>query len=150
MDSKHKEIRKMQTTWILYPMFTLVLLTLLVGLRMLQLRYRAVFQDNLNPVYFKLNRGGKPPEYMTQAEQHYVNLFESPILFYVVIVLIYSLQFVDAMSLTMAWAYVLARLGHARVHMGKNVILRRRNVFLLSIALITLLWTYVFVRLMLI
>ena len=139
----------MQTSWILYPMFTMVLLTLMIGLRMLQLRFRAVYQDNLDPVYFKLNRGGKPPHYMTQAEQHYVNLFESPVLFYIVVVLIYVMQIVDLFTLTLAWAYVVTRLAHAHVHMGTNAILRRRNVFLISIALIAALWSYVFIRLML-
>ncbi|MGD8925404.1 MAG: MAPEG family protein [Thioalkalispiraceae bacterium] len=140
----------MNSSLIVYPMFAMVILTVIVGLRMLQLRYRAVFQDNLNPVYFKLNRGGKPPEYMTQAEQHYINLFESPVLFYVIGVLLYMTQFVDVISLSLAWAYVLVRLAHAYVHMGHNRILMRRNVFLLSIALIVALWGYLFIRLSLI
>ena len=133
---------------ILYPMFVLVILTVVVGFRMLQLRYRAVFQENLNPGYFKLNRGGKPPVYMTQAEQHYINLFESPVLFYVVCVLLYLTQFVDMVSLTLSWGYVLTRLVHAYIHMGQNKILMRRNVFLLSIAIIVALWCYVYIRLM--
>ena len=49
----------MQTTWILYPMFAMVMLTLVIAMRMLQLRFRAVLNDSLNPAYFKLNRGGK-------------------------------------------------------------------------------------------
>ena len=139
----------MQTSWILYPMFAMVMLTVVIAMRMLQLRFRAVIQDNLNPGYFKLNRGGKPPEYMTQVEQHYINLFESPVLFYVIVVLAYVVQFVDVISLCLAWGFVVARVGHAYVHTGQNRILQRRNVFLLSIALLVTLWCYVFMKLLL-
>lgn len=139
----------MQTSWILYPMFIMVLLTVIIAMRMLQLRYRAVLQDNLNPAYFRLNRGGKPPEYMLRVEQHYINLFESPVLFYVIVVLIYILQFVNVVSLSLAWGYVLSRLGHAYIHTGQNRVLQRRNVFLVSVTLLITLWCYVFVRLLL-
>lgn len=139
----------MQTTWILYPMFAMVILTLVIATRMLQLRFRAVVNDSLNPAYFKLNRGGKPPEYMTQVDQHYINLFESPVLFYVIVVLAYVVQFVDMVSLSLAWGFVFARLGHAYVHTGKNRILQRRNIFLLSIILLIALWFYIFIKLLL-
>lgn len=139
----------MQITWILYPLIAMAILTLSVGMRMLQLRFRAVIQDNLNPHYFRLNRGGRPPDYMMQVEHHYINLFESPVLFYVVVVLIYIMQFVDWLSLSMAWAYVVARIGHAYVHTGPNKVLQRRNIFLASIALIATLWAYLFARLLL-
>lgn len=137
----------MQTTWILYPMLAMFILTLVVALRMLQLRLRAVYQDDLNPVYFKLNRGGKPPDYMTKVEQHYINLFESPILFYVILLLVYVTQIVDLVSLVLAWGFVAARLGHAYVHVGRNNVLQRRNVFLLSILFLVSLWLYSFIKL---
>ena len=138
----------MPQTWILYPVFVMVLLSMLVGLRMLQLRYRAVFQDGLQPVYFKLNRGGKPPVYMTQAEQHFTNLYETPVLFYAVVILIYVTNMTTLLTLIMAWIYVATRLVHAYVHMGQNRILLRRNVFLTSIAILAVLWSYVFIRLL--
>ncbi|VAX01163.1 hypothetical protein MNBD_GAMMA21-1875 [hydrothermal vent metagenome] len=37
------------------------LLSLSIGIRMLQLRFRAVLKDKLHPDYFKLNRGAKLP-----------------------------------------------------------------------------------------
>lgn len=139
----------MSQTWILYPLFVMFLLSVFVGLRMLQLRFRAVMQDNLNPVYFKLNRGGKPPAYMAQAEQHFTNLYETPLLFYVVIVLIYVLSMTDIFLVALAWLYVASRFIHAHIHMNNNKILRRRNIFLGSIGILSVLWTYVFMSLML-
>ena len=138
----------MQQTWILYPMFVMVLLSMLVGLRMLRLRYRAVLQDNLPPAYFILNRGGKPPAYMMQAEQHYTNLYETPVLFYAVVILIYVLNMTDPFSLLMAWAYIAFRLAHAYVHMERNKLPNRRNIFLTSIAILAVLWSYVLANLL--
>jgi hypothetical protein len=138
----------MQQTWILYPLFVMVLLSIVVGLRMLQLRFRAVGQDGLPPAYFQLNRGGKPPAYMVQAEQHYTNLYETPLLFYTVVILIYVLNMTSVINLVLAWAYVASRLLHAYVHMGQNRLANRRRVFLGSIALLTLLWTSVLMNLL--
>lgn len=138
----------MQQTWILYPMVGMVLLSMSVGLRMLQLRYRAVFQDNLPRAYFKLNRGGKPPAYMMQVEQHYANLYETPVLFYAVTIVIYVLNLTDPFTLTAAWAYMASRAAHAYVHMGRNRVANRRNIFLASIAILAALWSYVLVNLL--
>jgi hypothetical protein len=137
-----------QQTWILYPLFVMVLLSMAVGFRMLQLRYRAVLQDGLPPAWFQLNRGGKPPVYMLQAEQHYTNLYETPVLFYAIVILIYLLNMTNQFSLILAWAYVASRLGHAYVHLGQNSLLHRRNVFLASIAILAVLWSYVFIGLL--
>jgi hypothetical protein len=138
----------MQQTWILYPLFVMVLLSMLVGFRMLQLRLRAVYQDGLPAGYFLLNRGGKPPAYMLQAEQHYMNLYETPVLFYAVVILIYVLNMTNLFSLILAWAYTASRLLHAFVHLGQNRLLQRRNIFLTSIAILALLWGYGFIGLL--
>ena len=138
----------MQPTWILYPMFSMVLLSMLVGLRMLQLRYRAVLQDNLTPAYFEHNRGGKPPAYMMQADQHFTNLYETPVLFYAVVILIYVLNMTDTFSLIISWTYVASRLIHTYVHMGRNTLAIRRNIFLSSVTILGVLWSYVLINLL--
>lgn len=139
----------MQQTWILYPMFAMVLLSMLVGLRMLQLRQHAVLHGNLPPAYFMLNRGGKPPVAMIQADQHFTNLYETPVLFYSIVIVIFALNMTDTINVIMAWAYIATRLGHALVHMGDNKIRQRRNIFLGSISLIAALWSYTFAELLL-
>ena len=138
----------MQQTWILYPSFVMVLLSMVVGLRVLQLRFRAVLQDKLSPAWFQLNQGGTPPAYMLQAEQHFTNLYETPVLFYAIVILIYVLNMTNLFSVIMAWAYIASRLVHVYVHMGKNRILHRRHSFLTSIAILATLWSYVFISLL--
>ena len=137
----------MQPTWILYSLLGMFLLSLSVGLRMLQLRYRAVLKDNVRPSYFKLNRGAKLPDYLAQATQHYDNLYETPVLFYVIVILAYILGVVDWVTLSLAYGYLISRIFHALIHMNSNHLLRRRNIFLVTIVILTFMWLYVFTRL---
>ena len=133
---------------ILLPLFAMVLITLLVTLRLGQSRYRAVFQDGLNPGYFKLNRGGKPPEYLMRVEQHYENLFEQPLLFYIVGILIYVTQQTDTALLVLAWSYIATRILHGVIHIHYNNLIWRRNAFYLSTFVLFTLWGYFYVQLM--
>jgi len=130
---------------VLYPVFVMVLLSVVVGLRLVQLRFRAVKQDGLHAGYFLMNRGGKAPAYMIQAEQQYANLYETPMLFYVVVVLIYVLGLSNGFSVVLAWAYTLSRILHAWEHMGKNRLATRRRIFLTSIMLVATMWIYAFI-----
>ena len=132
----------------IYPLVAMSLLVLGVAVLMLAVRIRAMKEDGLDPRYFKLNRGAKPPDYMLRVEQHYQNLFETPVMFYLVVVLILILGWSDYAYLAMAWLYVATRLAHAIVHINNHKLLRRRNVFLLSTLVLYGLWGRVFVQLM--
>lgn len=46
------------------------------------------------------------------------NQFEVPVLFYVLTILLYSLDDVSLLSLVIAWAFVVTRVAHAYVHVG--------------------------------
>ncbi|WP_319557868.1 MAPEG family protein [Thiomicrorhabdus sp.] len=130
----------MQQEWILFPLIALVIWTLLVGFRMLQLRVKAVRQDGLNPHYFLLNRGGKLPAYLTQIEQHYQNLFELPVLFYLLAITLFASKQVDALQLYLAWIFVTSRIVHSFIHLGSNRLIWRRNTFLFGGAILLIAW----------
>ena len=80
---------------LLLPVAGMVFLTVGIALWMLKLRYKAVLEDGVSAKYFKLNRGAKLPEYLVRVTQHYENLFETPVLFYVAILLILVLEIND-------------------------------------------------------
>lgn len=126
--------------FLLYPVFGMALLTLVVALRMVRQRYRAVAEGGLKPSFFNLNRGGQEPEYLIKTTQHYDNLFETPVLFYVVVLLIHGMKLADSGYVVLAWLYLLARIAHALVHMGRNRLLWRRNVFIVSMLVLYTLW----------
>lgn len=137
----------MQQTLMLYPAFAMALLTFVVAIWLLRCRIRAV-RTGLTPIYFNLNRGAKLPSYLVQATQHYDNLFEMPILFYVAIIIIYITQQVDGLLIALAWGYVGARFIHTVIHLGHNKVRHRLWAFLLSYALLVTMWVWLFIKLL--
>jgi len=137
----------MEPKVILYSLLCMFSLSLFIGVRMLQLRFRAVLKDKLHPGYFKFNRGAELPEYLLQISQHYENLYETPILFYVIIILAYMLNVVDVVTIVLAYGYVVTRILHALIHLKSNNVGHRKNIFLVSIIILTMLWLYVFIKL---
>ncbi|WP_126453350.1 MAPEG family protein [Sulfuriflexus mobilis] len=138
----------MQQHWMLFPVIGMVFLSLYVGLRMLALRIRAVREDNLSPAYFLLNRGGKPPEYLTKVSQNYDNQFEQPVLFYVVVILVLVMERGDYVYLALAWSYFIMRILHTVIHTTYNNIFHRRNAFLLSVLALYVMWGILFIQLL--
>lgn len=136
----------MQQALILYPPFALVILTFGIALWMLRLRFRAVRNRELNPKYFRLNRGGKEPEQLAQVTQNYDNLLEMPILFYAVCIASLAAQQVDTVLLSLAWVYVGARLIHSYIHTTYNYLLHRMSVFLFSTACLAAMWIYLAIK----
>lgn len=132
---------------ILLPLFLLVLFTFGVGIRMLEMRIKAVREDGLNPGYFKLNRGGKVPEYLDKVTRHYANLFELPVLFYVVSLMLYVTQKVDMVFMALAWLFVVTRYIHGYIHITYNDLRHRRMAFLAGTVLVFCIWARLFVSL---
>lgn len=116
---------------ILLPVIGMIFLTFSVAVRLFYLRVYAV-KNGLNPSYFLLNRGAKLPEYLVRVEQHYQNLFELPMLFYIVVILILVMQYVDIIFQILAWSFFFIRIAHAWIHITKNRLVYRRNAFLLG------------------
>ena len=138
----------MQQTLIIYPLIGMVFLTLFIGVKGLILRIKAVRNDGLNPSYFLLNSGGKPPEYVTKYSQHYENMFELPVLFYVVSILLLVVEKVDVFYLALAWLYLISRIFHAYIHTTSNKLSIRKNIFLLSTIILYFIWSRLFIELL--
>lgn len=130
------------------PMLVMMALTFVTALWMLVLRIQAVRQGRLPAGYFRLNRGGKEPEQLTQVTQHFHNLLEIPPLFYVALLVVYATGQVDATYLSLAWLFVLFRLLHAIVHTTYNNVLHRLTVFLASVAMLGAVWVRIAAQLL--
>ena len=127
---------------ILYPMFVMVALTFYVTWRLGKQRVQAVRQDGVSAGYFYYNKGGRLPDYLLRTEQHYVNLFEQPVLFYTAVLLLYSMAAVDMLALVLAWSFVASRIAHAYIHIVVNKLLYRRRMFIISVYILVTLWLY--------
>ncbi|MDG6772858.1 MAPEG family protein [Thiomicrorhabdus sp. ZW0627] len=132
----------MTNEMILYPLLAMALLTFFVGFSLLRLRFKAVKQDSLNPRYFLLNKGGKAPEYLVKTEQHYLNLFELPILFYLLVITLYVTQQVDMVQLVLAWGFVFSRIAHTVIHLTINRLVWRMRAFVTGAVMLLLSWIY--------
>lgn len=130
----------MHNTWILYPLFAMALLTLIVALCMLKLRIKSVRSGELSVSYFQTNEGDEEPDALKKTTQHYDNLFEMPILFYVIVIVIFITDRVDVIQLVLAWSYFIFRVAHAYIHIGYNNVIHRKNAFLLSTFVLYSMW----------
>lgn len=130
---------------LLYPLFAMVALTFAVAIWLIRCRIVAV-KGGLNPLVFRFNRGGKLSDRLIQATQHYENLFEMPVLFYLAVVLAYAANKVDAVLLALAWGYVGLRLIHSWVHLGSNNLRWRVRTFVLSSLILLGLWCWLLFR----
>ena len=114
-----------------------------------KLRVRAVRQDGLKPSYFKYNQGGMPPEYLLRVEQHYNNLYETPVLFYTICLIGFLTVGADPLTVGLAWLYVASRIVHAYIHISTNKLLQRRRIFIVSVVILLSLWLTVLSRIVL-
>ncbi|MDP1772738.1 MAG: MAPEG family protein [Methylobacter sp.] len=131
---------------ILLPLFAMFLLTFGIGLWMLKLRFKAVKEDSLNPGYFQLNRGAKLPDYLAKVTNHYTNLFELPVLFYVVCLVLYAGHKVDGLYIGLTWAFVGVRYIHAYIHTTSNILKQRRLAFLVGSLILSCIWARLLVQ----
>ena len=133
---------------ILYPVFAMFFLVAGVLARMAQLRVGAVGSGEMNVRYYRAYQGGEEPEHLRVITRHFINLFEVPVLFYVVVILTYITQQVSIWMIVCAWAYVAARYVHSYVHLTSNDVLTRFRVFIASGLILFVLWTSLLVKLL--
>lgn len=126
---------------LMYPTATLVVLTFAVGIALVSYRFQLVRSGQINPGYFKLNRGGKPPARHEALHDNYNNLFQVPILYYSVIAIAIASQHIDATLVTLAWVFVGLRIVHTLVHVMYNNVLHRLSVFFAGVIIVGVMWS---------
>jgi hypothetical protein len=125
---------------LIYPMFAMVLLSFVVLIRLFRSRVSAVKAGELQTSYFRLYRGAVEPESTVKVSRHFSNLFEAPTLFYVVCLAAMVTQKGGTLMQTLAWAYVLARIVHAFIHLGSNRLRWRVRAYFVSWLVLLAMW----------
>ena len=113
----------------LYPMFSMVVLTFIVGLITMKHRIAQVRSGVVNPKYFKLMEGQEVPEIITKTSRCFNNMFEVPVLFYAGCILYMSMGVESHIGLFFAWIFVFMRYIQAYVHLTYNHIIHRMLSF---------------------
>ncbi len=133
---------------VLYPIFAMTGLTLFCMARLGYLRFVAVKKGHVDPRFFSLYRGYEEPEKLAAYSRHVVNLFETPVLFYVLIITAYVTGQNGDVVVGLAWAYVGIRLIHSYIHLTSNIVPVRFNLFISSMVVLGVLWGVVLTGIM--
>ena len=124
----------------IYAMFALVLLTTVVSIRLLVMRFGAVKSGKISVGYFRLFKGADVPTQMEQAARNYSNLFELPILFYAAGAIAIGLHLETITLIIISWLFVLSRVLHSWIHLTSNNVLHRLKAFLFGAVLVFTMW----------
>ncbi len=133
---------------ILYPSFVMMALTMFCMVRLGLLRWVAVSRGEVDPRFFSLFRGYEEPEKLAAYSRHVVNLFEAPLLFYVIIMTAFVTGQSGNWLLALAWTYVALRFFHSYVHLTSNIVLIRFRIFVVSMLTLSALWVMVLTNIM--
>ncbi len=108
-----------------YPMFAMILLTTIVGLVAFRARYSAVKNKQVSIKYFQVMEGNDVPQSIKQSTRCFNNMFEIPILFYVIASLSMVLDHAGGILLSLAWLFVIFRSIHAYILLTYNNVIHR-------------------------
>ncbi len=130
----------MNQTAIFYPVAAMVLLVAIVTCLMLKERVTEMKTRKISPKKVATSSQMAQMLENTRAADNYKNLFEMPVLFYVICLGLYMTQSVSQGFLWAAWAYVTLRLVHSFIHIGYNNVMHRFTVFALSMWVVGAMW----------
>ncbi len=128
---------------ILYPVFVLVALTAFTLIRLGIARFRAVKSGRVPIDHYKTYQDLREPDHVRVLSNHYSNLFEAPLLFYVATLVILITGRETVLTVGLAWIYVLLRIVHSFVHTTSNSVLWRFRVFGVSWMVLIALWVVI-------
>jgi len=128
----------MENNLIFLPVLMLVLLVLLLYIVLVKAKARASKEGNVDEARRSLH-GDAWPESVQKVNNCIGNQFEVPVLFYVLVLVIWSVSAVNILVHALAWLFVLSRFVHAYIHIGRNHVPHRRAVFSIGCLLLLLL-----------
>jgi len=124
----------------IYPMFSMVLLTFIVGLIAFFTRVKSVKSESVDPKAYKLMDADNYPEAVIKTTRNFNNQFEVPLIFYVGCLSYLVLNISSSLALGLAWFFVILRVIHSCIHITYNHLLHRIAVFWSSFFVVFVLW----------
>ena len=130
----------MEAKIILYPLVAMVVLTLMVAATMLRRRIGAMKARRIHPQKVATSMQMATLIEDTRASDNFRNLFETPVLFYLAIVVIYAARLGRVAYLNLARLYVASRCVHSFIHCGPNIVMQRFYAFGTGFAILLVMW----------
>ena len=124
----------MNQTAIFGPVFAMLLLTIIVWLYMFMKRIPWIQSADLTPEQMRPGEFEKnQPEDVLNPSSNFKNLFEIPILFYVLVFFLFVTEQVDMIHVAAAWLFALTRYAHSFVHCTFNHVMTRFMLYLAGV-----------------
>lgn len=133
----------MEQSVIFQPILGMIALTFIVWFRLFTTRIPAMYKiGKPADTYKRSDSLGDMPDKANFAADNFKNLFEVPILFYVLCFGMWMAGLVNDINLYLAWGYVALRALHSYIQCGPNIVMARFRVYALS----TIVLMVIFVR----
>ena len=113
---------------IFFPLLIQVVLTLFVYYRLGQVKEGAVKRGEVDQDRRALHDDAWP-ESVQKINNNIRNQFETPLLFYILVIVLWLLEAASPLAQLVALTYALLRVAHAWSHLGKNIVKVRKRLF---------------------
>ena len=121
----------MNINHIIWPVLAQIFLTLILFIILGVRKAKAVKAGEVNRQQAALNNQVWP-QYVVKVSNNIANQFETPVLFYVLCLVMHSINSVGLIAIGLAWLFALSRFAHAYVHIGSNYVPMRLRLFLVG------------------
>ena len=125
---------------IYFPCVALVALTAIVWVRLYIDRIGEMRARRIRPQALASSRETAQALQQVRASDNFRNLFEVPVLFYVLCISLAVTQSVTPLYLWGAWVYVALRAAHSFIHLTYNRVMHRFVAYALSTILVFSMW----------
>ena len=125
---------------LLLPMATLALWTLNVLTYMEISRLLAIRAGRTRLDDFRYGDSNSVPADVAIGNRNYMNLLESPVLFYVACLAAMQTGRTDGWMVRLAWAFVALRIAHSVIHLLDRNFIARIIAFSCSLVVLALMW----------
>jgi hypothetical protein len=127
------------TIKLIYPALAQILWTFVVAGIMFQ-RRRQAFADSKISLADVAVSNERYPDNARLAAANYANQFETPVLFFALIMLAMEVGATGYPMTLLAWIFVASRIGHTLIHVGPNNLKARAGAFTLGVICLFCMW----------
>jgi len=118
---------------ILVPFFGMLLLTLVVWVFMYYHRLRVIREAKIDPQSLSIPEAAAAfPPHAVNPANNLKNLFELPVLFYALVLLLLHTGQVDSVYTPCAFGFFVFRVVHSAIHCTYNRVMHRFSVYCIS------------------
>lgn len=133
---------------IFYPLLAMAALTFVVWWRMFFSRIGQMKRDRIHPQSVATSAQVTTRLTDSRASDNFRNLFELPVLFYVVVLLLAISGLATTTAMALAWAFVALRILHSAIQCTYNKVMHRFAVYTAGGLVLWCLWAHLAIGLM--